>query len=376
MSGGGISYTIVVPTTGRASLGTLLTALPAVSPPEEVVVVDDRPDAEAALSLPESPVAIRVLRSGGRGPAGARNVGWQAAETPWVVFLDDDVVPEPDWGAALQRDLGDASAETAACQGKILVPVAQDRAPTDLERGTVGLASAWWITADMAYRRSVLAEVGGFDEAFPRAYREDADLALRVRLRGHRLTSGSRRTTHPVRAEGFFASVRAQVGNADNAVMRRKYGRNWRRRIGEGSGRTARHAATTAAALVTTLSPLRPVWRPATAVGAAAWLALTAEFAWRRIAPGPRTPKEITRMVVTSVAIPPVACWHRVRGEVRNRLHRRRGRYDPATGTRFGSGKPDGDGTAIHAVPHEDEQDRPTLPLVHVRERSPEEGLR
>ncbi|TMR90844.1 transferase, partial [Nonomuraea basaltis] len=55
------------------------------------------------------------------------------------------------------------------------------------------------------------------------------------------------------------------------------------------------------------------------AVAGAVWAGLTGEFAWRRIAPGPRTPGEVWRMVVTSVVIPPVACAHRLRGEWRVR---------------------------------------------------------
>jgi hypothetical protein len=46
---------------------------------------------------------------------------------------------------------------------------------------------------------------------------------------------------------------------------------------------------------------------------------LTADFARRRVLPGPRTPDEVLRMVVTSVAIPPAACAHRLRGELRFR---------------------------------------------------------
>ena len=38
----------------------------------------------------------------------------------------------------------------------------------------------------MAYRRAALAAVGGFDERFPRAFREDADLALRMMAAGWR----------------------------------------------------------------------------------------------------------------------------------------------------------------------------------------------
>ncbi|MFC6557434.1 glycosyltransferase family 2 protein, partial [Nonomuraea cavernae] len=77
---------MVVPTTGRRSLGATLAALP---PDVAVIVVDDRPAGGAALPLP---ARVRVVRSGGRGPAAARNAGWRAARTPWVVFLDDDVV--------------------------------------------------------------------------------------------------------------------------------------------------------------------------------------------------------------------------------------------------------------------------------------------
>jgi hypothetical protein len=52
----------------------------------------------------------------------------------------------------------------------------------------------------------------------------------------------------------------------------------------------------------------------------AVWLLLTARFAIRRLAPGPRTASEVTDMVLTSAAIPPLACVHRLRGEVRARI--------------------------------------------------------
>jgi glycosyltransferase involved in cell wall biosynthesis len=37
------------------------------------------------------------VRNGGGGPARARNLGWRTAGTEWIAFLDDDVVPDPDW---------------------------------------------------------------------------------------------------------------------------------------------------------------------------------------------------------------------------------------------------------------------------------------
>lgn len=318
--------TVVIPTVGRESLRATLAAL---DPSVPVIVVDDRPEGRQPIAV--SGANVQVLRSGGRGPAAARNVGWRAARTPWVVFLDDDVVPQPGWSQAVLQDLGDLPETAGASQGRIVVPLPADRPPTDAERNTAGLADADWITADIAYRREALDKTGGFDERFPRAYREDADLALRVRLQGFTLVKGSRVTAHPVRDDGFWSSLRFQRGNADDALMRRLYGPTWRSIIGGAPGRLRRHALTTAlgaaalgmapaklAAAALGMAPARR-GRAVALAAAAGWLALTAEFAWARIAPGPRTPQEVLRMVVTSVAIPPAACLHRIRGEWRVR---------------------------------------------------------
>lgn len=314
-------YTVVVPTTGRPSLRTLLTQLanPSVSadagagspghPP--VIVVDDRPAGQGE-PLAAGGMAVRVLHSGGRGPAAARNVGWRAAHTEWVVFLDEDVVPGPGWTARLTEDLAALDSEVGASQGHIEVPLPAGRRPTDAERGTAGQARARWITADIAYRRAALRRVGGFDERFGRAYREDADLALRVIAAGYRIAEGQRRTVHPVRP---LASVGAQRGSADDVLMRRRHGPGWRERIGDGPG-WWQHALTTAAAAVGLAATA--VRRPAVAgLAALAWAGLTARFALHRIRPGPRGAAEVTAMVATSIAIPPAACWHRLVGELR-----------------------------------------------------------
>jgi len=330
-------YTVVIPTIGRPSLRTLLGALAAARgpAPTEIIVVDDRPERRrperrlasvSTFSGPENvdtdasrqgEPPVRVLRSGGRGPAAARNVGWRAARTEWVAFLDDDVLPGEDWPAALHADLAGLAPDIGASQGRIEVPPPQGgRRPTDGERGTVALAGCRWITADLAYRRAALERVGGFDERFPRAYREDTDLAMRVAGAGYRLVVGDRRTTHPLRATHWLASVRTQAGNADDVLMRRRHGANWRRLAGERPGRLGRHAATTVAAAVGLLGAA--AGRPALArLAGLTWAVLTAEFALRRIAPGPRTPAEVATMIATSVAIPVAACAHRVAGELR-----------------------------------------------------------
>ena len=101
----------------------------------------------------------------------------------------------------------------------------------------------------MAYRRAALVATGGFDERFPRAFREDSDLALRTVRLGYVMTWGERVTTHPLASPtNWRSSLKDQAGNADNAWLRAKYGRRWRSLIRNHPGRTGRHLITTAAA--------------------------------------------------------------------------------------------------------------------------------
>ncbi|GGX20718.1 glycosyltransferase family 2 protein [Streptomyces chryseus] len=319
------AYAVVIPTIGRRSLNACLRALADGSGPKpaQVVLVDDRRE-NGGVPLPVVvPDVLRpvttVVRGRSRGPAAARNRGWrEAGPVPWAVFLDDDVVPRPTWAEDLTADLAAATYRTAAVTARIMVPLPADRRPTDWERNTAGLATARWITADMAYRREALEAVGGFDERFRRAFREDADLALRVLAAGWTVHAGSRTTIHPVRRADRMISVRLQRGNADDVLMNRRHGRNWWTRADAPRGRLPRHLVVTGAAL-TALSCAVAGRRGAAAACAAGWLAGTAEFAWARIAPGPRTRDEVLTMAATSVLIPPAATWHWLRGHAKYR---------------------------------------------------------
>lgn len=340
------TVTVVIPTIGRPSLHALLQRLsPAQGP---VVVVDDRRDG-AALDLQR--YGVQVLRSHGRGPAAARNVGWRHAGTPWVAFLDDDVHPEPGWWHTLVADLRDLPPDVAGSQGRIRVPLPAHRRPTDWERHTAGLARAPWITADLAYRRAALAAVGGFDERFSRAYREDSDLALRVRSLPARLVRGDRVCEHPVRPAGSWVSVGLQRGNADDVLMRRLHGPDWRERAGAAPGRRPRHLGIVAATVGAMATRRRPV--VALGLGALAGAGVL-ELAASRIAAGPRTARETATMLATSLAIPFAAATHTVAGLARH--HRVRPWRGLPEAVLF-----DRDGTLVVDVPYNGDPDRVTV---------------
>jgi Glycosyl transferase family 2 len=308
---------VVVPTVGRPSLAGLLGRLSHTLPPDSrVIVVDDRPWTTRPLALGVDDGRFRVTRSSGRGPAAARNVGWRSTSAPWIAFVDDDVELSPRWVQGLLDDLGSAPPDVAAVQGHIDVPLPTGRRPSDWERNVAGLDGARWITADMTLRRTALEGVGGFDERFRRAYREDTDLALRLLDADWRLMLGKRHVRHPVRPAPWWISVRLQRGNGDDVLLERLHGPGWRRRLGVAPGALSSYPATTASGFVA-LAALAAGRRTAAALAAGAWAVRTARFAWRRAAPGPRDARELAAVLATSVAIPPVACYHRVRGSLR-----------------------------------------------------------
>jgi HAD superfamily hydrolase (TIGR01662 family) len=115
---------------------------------------------------------------------------------------------------------------------------------------------------------------------------------------------------------------------------------------------------------------------PVSRLLAAAWLAGTAELAWARIAPGPRTPAELVGMAWTSALMPFAATgwWLRGIAELRGKLAdaQRAPRARPAA-VLF-----DRDGTLIADVPYNGDPAR-VAPLPGAREaleRLREAGIR
>jgi histidinol-phosphate phosphatase family protein len=371
-----MSFDVVVPTLGRDSLPRLLDALGSGTGPlpGRVLLVDDRRDRSSPLLATDLPDRVEVVAGRALGPAAARNLGWRRATAEWVAFLDDDVAPSATWLADLATDLAGLGPDVGGSQGRVMVPLPSGRRPTDWERNVRGLETARWATADMAYRREALEEVGGFDERFPRAYREDADLGLRVVRAGYRIVTGARVVEHPVRAVGRFVSVRLQAGNADDVLMRALHGRGWRYRAGVPSGRRPRHLLVTAFGLVglggllsarrggpASLRSARPGrWaRRVAVVSGLGWLVGTVELAVARVLPGPRTAGEVATMVVSSVLLPPAATLHWLRGWLR--LPRLLG--DRERAPRAASQVPravllDRDGTLVVDVPYNGDPER------------------
>lgn len=146
---------------------------------DELVVVDDGSAVPIVAKAPN----VRVIRTGPRGPAAARNTGWQAARTPWVAFVDSDCAPGSDWQQAFKR----AWKGEVAIQGGVSTKqrhafaryYESQRVLTPMHWDNEG-RPRYLITANALVWRPALERIGGFQGAFPLAAGEDIDLGCRL----------------------------------------------------------------------------------------------------------------------------------------------------------------------------------------------------
>lgn len=83
---------VVIPTHNRASLvgRAIKSALTAIGPGDEIIVIDDGSTDDTAGALRPFNDTIRYSYTSNSGPGSARNIGIQLAKNPLVAFLDSD----------------------------------------------------------------------------------------------------------------------------------------------------------------------------------------------------------------------------------------------------------------------------------------------
>jgi GT2 family glycosyltransferase len=189
---------VVVTWRGRTRVGAALDALAAQTRRHAVLVIDNASIDGTADVLAAHPSRPEVLRADHNlGFAGALELALPRVGTELVAWLNDDVLVEPGWLAALEDAL-DADRSAAAAASRLL-----DAGRSLLSAGTRLTATGHG--ADLAeapadgevfgfcggatlLRTEVLVRVGGLPSGFF-CYYEDTDVSWRLRLAGHRVLS-------------------------------------------------------------------------------------------------------------------------------------------------------------------------------------------
>ncbi len=247
------------------------------------------------------------------GPAAARNRGWAFAHGDIVAFTDDDCLPERKWLAAGVRKLREGY---DAVTGQVIVPIRGT--PSDYEKNISRLEKAEFVTANCFLRCHTLQAIGGLDEHFTAAWREDSDLHFKLLLSGLKLGHApGARVIHPVRRSSWGVSLKEQHKSMFNALLFKKYPGLYRERIQRAP--PIRYYAIVLS-VVGFLVCMMAGWQALALLMGLSWTALTAQFILERLRGTRHDIRHVSEMVITSILIPPLSIYWRLAGAVKYRV--------------------------------------------------------
>lgn len=286
----------------------------------EIIVVDDGPDDVtretvinwSAHAAGAGPDISYIPSRGTHGPAAARNHGWRAARGSIIAFTDDDTIARADW---LENGMQAFNDHVQAVSGRIIVPVSG--AITGYQPEARNQEVAEFVAANFFVRKRVLEDLGGFDERFHYAWREDSDLYFRLLD----CNAGIARApdavmAHPTRSAGWGVSLSQLKKIQFDALLFKKHPALYRQKI-RATPRWDFYL--TVAALLALLGGLLADATGAAAAAGLVWLFMTGRFCAQRLKRVSKTPARIAEMLVASVLIPPLEVFWRAVGALRFR---------------------------------------------------------
>ncbi|CAN5384821.1 glycosyltransferase [soil metagenome] len=311
--------TVVIPTYQRPAL--LRNCLEALARQHvlawaqvEIIVVVDGTDFEVfdltyRMSKQTGLVIKCLQQKERRGPAAARNRGWQAASSPFIAFTDDDCLPQPTWlSAGLLFLLRGGQVLT----GQVRMPLPEQ--PTHHDQTTALLETAEFVTANLFCRRSALEQVGGFDEQFDSAWREDSDLQFKFLEAGIPISTCPEAViVHPIRPAPWYASLRDERKNRYDALLYKRHPDLFRQRIPAYKPLVLRYYVSVIALLVGLLAV--GVGQPKLAlVCLGLWGILTTRLIWERLSGHFGSWQAFKQATLTSLATPFLSVYWRLYG--------------------------------------------------------------
>ncbi len=212
---------------GQSTLTECLARLTTLTYPDfEVIVVNDGSnDASAEIART---YGARLVETEHRGLSHARNVGIANATGEIVAFLDDDAYPDHDWlyyiAASLRANghAGVGGPNIAPDDGLVAECVAA--APGGPIHVLISDREAEHVPGcNMAFRKSALEEIGGFDERF-RVAGDDVDVCWRLQELGRTLGFSAGAVVMHRRRDSVRRYLRQQYGYGEaEALLERKW---------------------------------------------------------------------------------------------------------------------------------------------------------
>jgi GT2 family glycosyltransferase len=179
-----LAHAVTIVVTTRGEVARMPRLLASVPPSVRLVVMDASTDGAAGQVARLWPHNMLVIRHPGN-VAEARQVGADAATTPWVLFTEADVSFSPGYFARLAAALTGRLGAVYGPKRFSDEPAASQEWFIRAQRLAAGLRVPAVSGSNLVVRKSALAAVGGFDRALTCG--EAIDLTRRLARHGHRV---------------------------------------------------------------------------------------------------------------------------------------------------------------------------------------------
>ena len=176
-------FSVIIPTCHRNDL--LAQCLEKLAPGKqmlqssdyEVIVTDDGEYSTSREMIARNFDWARWTQGPGKGPAANRNKGSKLANGKFLVFTDDDCLPDPQWLISF-KEATYKYPEINIFEGKTYAPSAQksfnQSAPINLQGNKL-------FSCNLCVHKQTFEDLKGFDENFSFSY-EDTEFAHRLKL--------------------------------------------------------------------------------------------------------------------------------------------------------------------------------------------------
>lgn len=204
-------FSVIVPTYQRNDL--LAKCLDCLAPDiqtlpfeqYEVIVTDDGFQTTAQQMIREFYPWAKWVAGSRKGPAANRNNGAKYACGEWLVFTDDDCLPDSHWLEAYAQAMI-TQQSYLVFEGRTYV----DRPRQSLaETSPINETGGYLWSCNFAVQKQLFELLTGFDERFPYAAMEDVDFRLRLLKSGYKFSFvPAASVCHPWRAKGGWNKIK------------------------------------------------------------------------------------------------------------------------------------------------------------------------
>lgn len=172
----------------------------------EVIVSNDFKNKEIDKSIQLKFPKVIFINGPQKGPAANRNHAAKFAKGDWLIFLDDDCIPQKNWLTNYKTEITKNSA--LIFEGKTIAEREKKRYD---EVSPINLVGGKLWSCNFAIQKKLFFMLNGFDENYPFSTMEDIDFKERAKLESNFHFINDSIVVHPWRKRTAFKNFKLRI---------------------------------------------------------------------------------------------------------------------------------------------------------------------